>query len=71
MSPPGRGLPNREASKICEGELDLNIVLGPTRASGFQMNKHRKNDEKKETPSSSSRMLKAQIRGTVFWELEK
>ena len=53
MSPPGRRLPNREARKICEGQLDLNTALGPTRASGFQMNKNRKSDEKSRSPLSA------------------
>ena len=71
MSPPGKRLPNREARKICEGQLDLNTALGPTTASGFQMNKNRKSDEKSGPRSVPTRVLKAQIHGTVFWELEK
>ena len=51
MSPPGRGLPNREASKICEEQLDLNTALGRTRASGFQITKIEKvSDEKRWSP---------------------
>ena len=71
MSPPGRGLPNREASKICEEQLDLNTALGRTRASGFQMNKNQKSDEKSGPRSVRTQVLKAQIHGTMFWTLWK
>ena len=56
MSPPGRALPNREASKICEEQLHLNAALGATIACGYFSFKNRKSDEKSGSPKSPPQM---------------
>ena len=70
MSPPGRRLPNREANKL-RVITRSPFCSGSIRAGGFQMTKNQKSDEKRGSLKLRSQVLKAQIRGTVFWELEK
>ena len=55
----------------CEQQLDLHFAQGSIRAGGFEMIKNQKSDEKRGSLKLRSQVLKAQIRGTMFWELEK
>ena len=55
----------------CEGYQHPNTAKGTIRASGFQMNKNQKSDQKKGSPKSPSHTLQAQMCGALFWELEK